>query len=156
MHDRVIPSTNRAFEKPIESTKVGPGIGQGYSSLPIGGYQQMEVLDIARRNLSVDELRASSNPKVTYEGTVIPGQAIGTQRGDIGEVRKYHPDRFFMNEGGERNFVSAPSDITRETARPRDIGAIPGSSHLLRFHRVLHRPLFPCPLCAPTGWLWLP
>ena len=118
MHDRVVPSTNRAFEKPIESTKVGPGIGQGYSSLPIGGYQQMEVLDVARRNLSVDELRAASNPKVTYEGMVIPGQAIGTQRGEIGEVRKYHPDRFFMNESGERNFVSAPSDITRETARP--------------------------------------
>ena len=121
MHDRVVPSTNRAFEKPIEPTKVGPGLGQGYSSLPIGGFQQMEVLEVARRGLSIDELRASSNPRITYEGVVIPGQAIGTQRGEIGEVRKYHPDRFFMNESGERNFVNATADNTRPTARPDQV-----------------------------------
>ena len=121
MHDRVVPSTNRAFEKPIEPTKVGPGLGQGYSSLPIGGFQQMEVLEVARRGLSVDELRATSNPRITYEGVVIPGQAIGTQRAEIGEVRKYHPDRFYMNENGERNFVNSPANITRETARPSQV-----------------------------------
>lgn len=121
MHDRVVPSTNRAFEKPIEPTKVGPGLGQGYSSLPIGGFQQMEVLDVARRGLSVDELRASSNPRITYEGVVIPGQAIGTQRAEIGEVRKYHPDRFYMNDNGERNFVNSPAHITREPARASQV-----------------------------------
>jgi hypothetical protein len=115
--DRMIIGSNRANEKPIESTMVGPGVGQGYSSLPIGGFQQLEVLEVARRNLSVDELRAASNPKITYEGVVIPGQAIGTQRGEIGEVRKYHPDKFFVNEHGERNFVTATADSLRPTAR---------------------------------------
>ena len=121
MQDRVIVSTNRAFEKPIESTMVGPGVGQGYSSLPIGGFQQLEVLEVAKRNLSIDELRVTSNPRITYEGVVIPGQAIGTQRGEIGEVRKYHPDKFFMNEHGERNFVTTTADTTRPTTRSSQI-----------------------------------
>ena len=121
MQDRVVASTNRANEFPIESTKVGPGIGQGFSSLPIGGFQQFEIQEVARRNLSVDELRYDSNPKLTYEGVVIPGKAIGTQRGDIGEVRKYHPDRFYMNQDGERNFTTATADNIRPTARPDQV-----------------------------------
>ena len=115
--DRMVVSTNRANETPIEQVHVGPGVGQGYSSLPIGGFQQLEVQDVARRGLSVDELRAASNPKVTYEGVVIPGQAIGTQRGDIGEVRKYRPDTFFLNDHGERNFVASNSETLKPTVR---------------------------------------
>jgi len=115
--DRMIVGSNRANEKPVESTMVGPGIGQGYSSLPIGGFQQMEVLEVARRNLSVDELRYASNPKLTYKGVIIPGKAIGTQRAEIGEVRKYHPDKFFINENGERNFVNSTADNARPTMR---------------------------------------
>jgi hypothetical protein len=120
-HDRVVPSTNRAFEKPVESTMVGPGLGQGFSSLPIGGFQQFETLEVARRGLSVDELRAASNPKITYEGVVIPGQAIGTQRGEAGEVRKYRPDKFFVNQDGERNFVGPVADNLRPAARPGQV-----------------------------------
>lgn len=120
-HDRVVPSTNRAFEKPMESTMVGPGLEQGFSSLPIGGFQQFETMEVAKRGLSVDDLRAASNPKLTYEGVVIPGQAIGTQRGDIGEVRKYHPDKFFVNQDGERNFVGPVADNLKPTARPSQV-----------------------------------
>jgi len=121
MHDRVVPSTNRAFEKPVESTMVGPGLEQGFSSLPIGGFQQFETMEVAKRGLSVDDLRAASNPKLTYEGVVIPGKSIGAQRGEIGEVRKYHPDKFFVNQDGERNFVGPVADNTRPTARPSQV-----------------------------------
>jgi hypothetical protein len=119
--DRMIIGSSRANEKPVESTMVGPGINQGFSSLPIGGFQQLDVLEVARRGLSVDELRYDSNPKVTYEGVVIPGHAIGMQRGEIGEVRKYHPDKFFVNEQGERNFVTSTADNQRPTARPDQV-----------------------------------
>jgi hypothetical protein len=115
--DRIVVSSNRSFEKPMESVMVGPGIKQGYSSLPIGGYQQFEVLEESRRYGNVDELRVASKPKLTYGGMVIQGKAIGTERGEIGEVRKYHPDRFFMNEHGERNFTSAVSEITKPQIR---------------------------------------
>ena len=119
--DRILASTNRAFEKPVESTKVGPGLEQGFSSLPIGGFQQFETLEVAKRGLSVDDIRYTSNPKITYEGVVIPGQAIGTQRGDIGEVRKYHPDKFFVNDHGERNFVAGNSENMKPTARASQV-----------------------------------
>jgi len=115
--DRMVVSTNRANEVPVEQIRVGPGVGQGFSSLPIGGFQQMEVLEVARRGLSVDELRVASNPKITYEGMVIPGTAIGTQRGDIGEVRKYRPDTFFLNEHGERNFVAGNAENLKPVVR---------------------------------------
>lgn len=120
-HDRVVPSTNRAFEKPVEPTRVGPGLEQGFSSLPIGGFQQFEALEVAKRGLSVDELRAASNPKITYEGVVIPGMNIAGVRGEIGEVRKYHPDKFFVNQDGERNFVGPVADNLKPTARPSQV-----------------------------------
>jgi len=120
-HDRVVPSTNRAFEKPVEPTRVGPGLEQGFSSLPIGGFQQFETMEVAKRNLSIDELRAASNPKITYEGVVIPGMNIAGIRGEIGEVRKYHPDKFFVNQDGERNFTGAPADNQKAMARPGQV-----------------------------------
>ena len=119
--DRVIVSSNRAFEKPTESVMVGPGIKQGYSSLPIGGYQQFEVLEEALRYKNVDDLRVASKPKITYDGMVFAGKAIGAQRAQIGEVRKYHPDKFFVNENGERNFTSAVSEITKPQIRSTQV-----------------------------------
>jgi len=104
--DRVIVSTNRAFERPVDPTHVGPGLGQGYSALPIGGFQQFETLEIAKQRLSVDELRYDSNPKVSYEMPFVAGKAMNSMPAQIGEVRHYRPDKFALNEHGERNFAS--------------------------------------------------
>jgi hypothetical protein len=120
MQDRMVLSSSRANEVPVEKVQVGPGLGQGYSSLPIGGFQQMEINDIMRQFKSVDETRVASDPKVTYEGMFNAGKAIGTQRGDLGEVRKYRPDTFFLNESGERNFVTA-GENTKPTERPTEV-----------------------------------
>jgi len=116
VQDRMLAPTNRAGERPVEPTMVGPGVGEGFSSIPKGGFQQLEINDIMRQRKSVDELRAESNPKITYEGVVVPGKALATQRGDLGETRKYRPDTFFLNENGERNFVTATAD----TLKPRE------------------------------------
>ena len=119
VQDRMLAPTNRAGERPVEPTMVGPGVGEGFSSIPKGGFQQLEINDIMRQRKSVDELRAESNPKITYEGVVVPGKALATQRGDLGETRKYRPDTFFLNENGERNFVTATAD----TLKPRERAA---------------------------------
>jgi hypothetical protein len=120
MQDRMVLSSSRANEVPVEKIQVGPGLGQGYSSLPIGGFQQMEINDIMRQFKSVDETRVASDPKITYEGMFNAGKAIGTQRGDLGEVRKYRPDTFFLNESGERNFVTA-GENTKPMERPAEV-----------------------------------
>jgi hypothetical protein len=120
MHDRMIAPTNRKNEVPVEPTRVGPGINQGYSALPIGGFQQMDIDEVMRQRLSVDETRVASNPKISYEGQVITGKSLATQRGEIGEVRKYNPDTFFINQNGERNFVTA-GENTKPMERPTQI-----------------------------------
>lgn len=120
VQDRMLVSTNRAGERPVEPVHVGPGISQGYTSFPTGGFQQFDIDEIMRERKSVDELRAASNPKLTYEGQVLAGKAIGTQRGELGETRKYRPDTFFLNENGERNFVTA-SENTKPTERPAQV-----------------------------------
>jgi hypothetical protein len=104
--DRMFVPTSRANERPVEPVRVGPGLSQGYTQNPIGGFQQFEMGEVAKQRLSVDETRVASDPKITYEGRVIPGKSLALQRGEIGETRKYHPDTFYINQDGERNFVS--------------------------------------------------
>jgi hypothetical protein len=107
MQDRIRVSTNRAFERPVEPTRVGPGVAQGYSAFPEGGFQQFEINDIMRQRQSIDELRVASNPRITYSNPIIQGKAVNDMPAQIGEVRKYNPDTFYLNETGERNFVTA-------------------------------------------------
>jgi hypothetical protein len=118
MQDRMVVSMSRANEKPVEPVQVGPGLNQGYTSFPTGGFQQLDINDIMRQYKSVDETRVESDPKLTYEGMMIPGKSLALQRGDLGEVRKYRPDTFFLNESGERNFVTAG-----ENTKPTERGA---------------------------------
>ena len=118
--DRMVASTSRAFEKPVESVKVAPGLNSGYSSFGEGGFHQFETGEIMRQRRSVDELRTLSNPKVTYETPIVPGKLFITQRGDIGETRKYHPDTFFINQNGERNFVTV-SENSKPTERAAQV-----------------------------------
>lgn len=120
MQDRVILSANRAFERPVEPTRVGPGINQGYSALGIGGFQQFDIQEVAKERLSIDELRYASDPKVTYEMPVVAGKAMNSMPAQIGEVRHHRPDKFYLNEHGERNFASV-GENSKPTERPAQV-----------------------------------
>lgn len=125
MHDRVVAPTNRAGETPFPKIRVGKGLGQGFTSFGSGGFQQANALDYARPR-STNELRTANNPKLTYEGVAIPGSNFVTKPGTIGEVRKHNPDKFYINEKGERNFTTTganlkamerPVEVLRDTTR---------------------------------------
>jgi hypothetical protein len=78
---------------PVDRVQVGPGINDGYTNLPSGGYQQ----DVAREYAlpkTTDELRVANKPKVSYEGEVIPGSHYITEMGIQAPVKKNRPDRF--------------------------------------------------------------
>jgi hypothetical protein len=109
--DRMVAPRNRAGERPFEPTRVAPGIGQKGGALGTGGFQQLEVNEIMRPR-DTNLLRTADNPKMTYKGVVVPGKHyIGKGAEDAGEVRHYRPDRFYIDEGGERLWATPAGEI---------------------------------------------
>jgi hypothetical protein len=119
VQSRINDPRSRAGERPFEPVRVGPGVNEGFAATGKGGFQQFEVnqymIDNIRRT---DDLRTSDNPKETYNQPVVPGQHfIGTSAQEAGEVRKYRPDKFYIDESGERFFVTT-GDVIKEATRP--------------------------------------
>jgi hypothetical protein len=117
VQSRINDPRSRAGERPFEPVRVGPGVNEGFAATGKGGFQQFEVnqymMDNVRRT---DDLRTADNPKQTYKQPVVPGQHfIGGAAEDAGEVRKYRPDTFFVDEAGERLFVTTGDQIKGAT-----------------------------------------
>jgi len=119
----------RNNELPFEQIRVGPGLDDGYTNIPSGGVQQMKSRDAALlRYKSIDELRTKNDQKITYHGVMMNPQAHIKTHAFPGEVRHYHPDRFYVNNNGERNLVGKnayyeaqrvmPEVVDRDVARP--------------------------------------
>jgi hypothetical protein len=107
--DRMVAPTLRAHEFPIPQIQVGPGIGQGYTSTPSGGYQQFEAQDYAKSKC-VDQLRTKLNPnknaigmvdvsKETYAGRTVDGLKTGL-RGKMGKMNKNRVDTSYEQTEG--------------------------------------------------------
>lgn len=114
---RIQDPISRNGERPFEPVHVGPALGEKYGITGKGGFNQLEINEIMRPK-TVDELRVATNPKNTYDTPVVPGaHFIGIGSDSAGEVRKYRPDRFYIDETGERFFVTT-GDLIKETTRP--------------------------------------
>ena len=122
VRSRIVQPGRRNNEKPFEATRVGPSLGEKGGITGKGGFQQIEVNEIMKRAMpSTDKLRVATNPKLSYNNQVVPGVHFITAPAlDSGEVRKYRPDTFFLNEAGERNGV-ATGEVTKETSRPTQV-----------------------------------
>jgi hypothetical protein len=114
---RVQEPISRDGERPFEPIHVGAGVGEKFGLLGKGGFQQLEVNEIMRPK-DTNELRVATNPKETFNTPVVPGQHfVALSADDAGEVRKYRPDRFYIDETGERYFVTT-GDLIKESTRP--------------------------------------
>lgn len=131
MGTRTVAPTIRANEAPVEPIRVGPGLNEGFTHLPSGGFQQQAGEEfLLERMPRTDDLRVATNPKLTYATPLVSGaHFVGTGAAveTAGEVRKYAPDTFYINENGERNFVTTGADlkaavrsaqVLKHTARP--------------------------------------
>ena len=117
IESRINAPRARNGERPFEPTMVGPGVNEGYGMIGTGGFQQFEVNEIMRPKTS-DELRVANNPKLSYLTPVVPGQHFVTNAGDNpGEVRKYRPDRFYIDETNSRSGAAAPVGLVKESVR---------------------------------------
>lgn len=107
-------STYRQNELPFDQVLVGPGINQGFTSTPNGGFHP----DIREFILpkTIDELRPKSRPQISYKGRVVSGKSINSKGTKIGNVEKYRPDTFIENTP-DRLFTTVGA-VTKEMSRP--------------------------------------
>ena len=112
----------RNGERPFEPTKVGAGLGDKFGVAGKGGFQQLEINEIMRPK-DTNDLRVLSNPKETFNTPMVPGGhfiGVNAESKDLGEVRKYKPDTFYIDETGERFFVTT-GDLIKDTVRSTQI-----------------------------------
>lgn len=82
--------------KPWEEIRVAPGLNKGFTSEGSGGFNAgMENRDQWKPK-NVDQLRAKTNPKMTYGGQVL-GAYKPNKSGIHGRVEKNRPDTFYIN-----------------------------------------------------------
>ena len=98
---RMVTSMSLKNVAPIDRVNVGPGVNDGYTNLPSGGYQQDAAREYALPR-TTDEIRVANKPKLTYESDVVPGAHFITEMGLQAPVKKNRPDRFQVLNGVER------------------------------------------------------
>jgi hypothetical protein len=117
IESRINNPRSRNGERPFEPVKVGAGVGERGGILGKGGFQQIEVNEVMRPR-TTDDLRTANNPKLTYTTPMVPGKHfVGGAMDNAGEVRKYRPDRFYIDETNSRA-IAGPAAIVKEAARP--------------------------------------
>jgi hypothetical protein len=112
----------RNGERPFEPTRVGAGLGERNGFAGKGGFQQLEVNEIMRPK-DTNDLRVLSKPKETFQAPMVPGSHfVGTnaESKDVGEVRKYKPDTFYIDETGSRFFVTN-GEVIKEAVRSTQV-----------------------------------
>jgi hypothetical protein len=100
---------------PIEQTQVGPGVNDGYTNLPSGGYQQDSIREFALPR-TTDEIRAANKPKLTYEGEVVPGAHYITEPGIQAPVKKNRPDRFQVLQASDGSLPHVNTTMGQQVA----------------------------------------
>jgi hypothetical protein len=100
---------------PIEQVQVGPGVNDGYTNLPSGGYQQDSIREFALPR-TTDEIRVVNNPKLTYSADPVPGSHFITEMGIQAPVKKNRPDRFQVLEGKDGSLPHVNTAVGQQVA----------------------------------------
>ena len=114
LQNRMNTSQYRRNELPFDKQYVGPGLNQGYSAKPSGGFHP-NVRDYVLPK-TIDELRPKSNPQISYKGRVIRGAAPVGKPEKVGEVFKNRPDTFYIQ--GQDRLLTTTGAYLKETKRP--------------------------------------
>lgn len=119
---RYIPNNigKKNNETPFEKVYVGPGLNDGYTAKPSGGFHNtLRVVPKTTEELLV-------NPKFEKEARINTGKSETQNRTSTMEVHKNRPELLVENNNGERNFtttgtvretIAIPEYIIRDTSR---------------------------------------
>lgn len=104
---RVNPGRAMNNVKPWQEERVGPGLGQGFTTEGSNGFNSGMEARNSWLPKTVNELRVDTNPKETFglinhEG---PANSVIKQSGILGNVYKFRPDTYFEN-GPDRYFTT--------------------------------------------------
>ena len=112
---RMVTSMSLKNVAPIDRVNVGPGVNDGYTNLPSGGYQQDSAREYALPR-TTDEIRVANKPKLTYEGEVIPGSHFITEMGLQAPVKKNRPDRFQVLQAADGSLPHVNTTMGQQVA----------------------------------------
>lgn len=95
MQSRMVTGQRMNNVFPVEQVQVGPGVNDGYTNIPKGGFQQdaMREFELPK---TTDELRVVGKEKLSYEPPMIRGANVITQPGVQADVKKNRPDRYVI------------------------------------------------------------
>ena len=105
---RFTPSKIRNNETPIEQIRVGPGLNDGFTNKPSGGFHQGASRDYVMPK-NTNQLRTVNNPKVSYNARILSGERIN-KRGSFSKMQKKLPERYYENKP-DRYFTTTGSTI---------------------------------------------
>lgn len=112
---RMVSSMSMKNVAPIDQIQVGPGLNDGYTNLPSGGYQQDVTREYALPR-TTDELRVVTKPKVTYSADPTPGAHYITDMGIQAPVKKNRPDRFQVLEAKDGSLPHLNTTMGQQVA----------------------------------------
>lgn len=108
---------------PVPKVYVGPGINKGYSSEPVGGFQQLDYRDCIMPK-TVDDLRVATNPKVSYEARTLdgmkaklPGKSGKVSKNRVDTFWEQTPNQYLVTTGANLKKSMDPNYVDRATNR---------------------------------------
>ena len=112
---RMVSSLSMKNVFPIEPVLVGPGVNDGYTNLPSGGFQQDASREYALPR-TTDEIRVVTKPKVTYSADPVPGASFITEMGIQAPVKKNKPDRFQVLQASDGSLPHLNTTMGQQVA----------------------------------------
>lgn len=112
---RMVTSLSMKNVFPIEPVQVGPGVNDGYTNLPSGGYQQDSAREYALPR-TTDEIRTVNKPKITYTQEPVPGSHYITEMGLQAPVKKNRPDRFQVLQAKDGSLPHVNTAVGQQVA----------------------------------------
>lgn len=107
------------YDAGIKKTNQLPFTQEKVSQIDSKSDLNQEISRMIAEKSNIDNLRAESNPKLTYKSKILSGKNLTESRGKQGKVFQYNPDTFYENTA-DKWFVTNGSFLEK-TQRPSQI-----------------------------------
>lgn len=113
---RQVTSMSMKNTFPIDRVNVGPGVNDGYTNLPSGGFNQGIESREYQLPKTTDEIRVATKPKLTYHAEPVPGARKVKEMGLQAPVKKNRPDRFQILQGEDGSLPHLNTTLGQQVA----------------------------------------